>query len=116
MNDDFNSPIAIAQLFEGAKLINSIAAGKKQINESNLEKFKQVFKAFYFDILGLEIEGKTESENEVTDELMDLIIQFRQAAKAERDYATADKIRDKLKELNIVIKDQKDGASWEYEN
>jgi cysteinyl-tRNA synthetase len=116
MNDDFNSPIVIAQLFEGAKLINSIADGKKKINEANLEKFKKAFKDFYFDILGLEIEEKAEVSNEVTDELMDLIIQFRQAAKEERDYATADKIRDKLKELNIVIKDRKDGASWEYED
>ncbi|MAY84143.1 MAG: cysteine--tRNA ligase [Flavobacteriales bacterium] len=116
MNDDFNSPIAIAQLFEGAKLINSVADGKKQINQENLDKLKKAFKDFYFDILGLEIEGKAEVDNEVTDELMQLIIQFRQAAKEERDYATADKIRDKLKEMKIVIKDHKDGASWEYED
>jgi len=116
MNDDFNSPMVIAQLFEGAKLINSISAGKKSIDQENLEKFKKEFKAFYFKVLGLEIEEKAQVENEVTDELMDLIIQFRQAAKEERDFTTADKIRDKLKELNIVIKDHKKGASWEYED
>lgn len=116
MNDDFNSPIAIAQLFEAAKIINSIAAGKSQITEEDLVDFKKTFKVFYYDILGLELEVSGEKGAEITDELMQLIIEFRQAAKSEKDYATADKIRDKLKELNIVIKDQKEGASWDYEN
>jgi len=118
MNDDFNSPIAIAQLFEGLKLINSISDGKVKINDQELNKFKETFHLFFFDILGLSIESNSSSDDksELTNELMELIIQFRQAAKSERDFATADKIRDKLKELNIVIKDHKDGANWEYEN
>lgn len=116
MNDDFNSPIAIAHLFEGLKLINSVADGKSQMNAEDLEKFKKYFKLFYFDILGLNTEEVKQESSEITDELMELIIQFRQAAKSEKDYATADKIRDKLKELNITIKDTKEGASWEYEN
>ncbi len=116
MNDDFNSPIVIAQLFEGLKTINQIAEGKVKISEGELKKFTDAFKLFYYDILGLQLEEQATADNEITNELMDLIIQFRQAAKSERDFATADKIRDRLKELNIVIKDQKDGASWEYEN
>ena len=54
--------------------------------------------------------------NEITDELMELILDFRKAAKEQRDWGTADKIRDKLKELNIGIKDGKDGAIWEFES
>ena len=116
MNDDFNSPIAIAHLFDGVKLINSIADGKKKISADQLEQFRSTFKSFYFDILGLQVDAEEASGDDITDELMQLIIEFRQAAKAEKDYSTADKIRDRLKEMNIVIKDQKDGASWEYEN
>lgn len=116
MNDDFNSPILIARLFDGAKIINSVSHGKMKISAENLNALKKAFNDFYFNVLGLEIESKANADHEVTNELMELIIQFRQAAKSEKDYATADKIRDKLKELNIVIKDQKEGASWEYEN
>lgn len=116
MNDDFNSPIAIAQLFEGLKIISSIHEGKIKIKEEELNKFQDTFKLFFYEILGLQIEENLVQNSEITDELMELIIQFRQAAKAERDFATADKIRDKLKELNIAIKDQKDGATWDYEN
>lgn len=116
MNDDFNSPIAIAQLFEGLKWINSIADSKMKIQEEELIKFKKKFREFFFDILGLRLEEENIEGSEITNELMELIIEFRQAAKSERDFTTADKIRDKLKELNIIIKDQKDGAIWEYEN
>ena len=62
------------------------------------------------------MEETAAQSNEITDELMELILDFRKAAKDQRDWATADKIRDKLKELKIGIKDSKDGAVWEFEN
>ena len=116
MNDDFNSPIAIAGLFDGLKLIAAVETGKESISSNDLEELKQLYSTFFFDILGLELEENTSESNEVTDELMSLILAFRKAAKEQKDWSTADKIRDKLKELNIGIKDSKDGATWEFEN
>lgn len=116
MNDDFNSPIAIAKLFDGIKMVASIEKGEQSISEADLDALKKLYKTFYFDILGLELEVKSEENNAVTEELMELILAFRKAAKEQKDFATADKIRDKLKELNINIKDSKDGAEWSFEN
>jgi cysteinyl-tRNA synthetase len=116
MNDDFNSPIAISKLFDSLKMVAAIEAGEEKITLDDLERFINLFNAFFFDILGLEIEESGAQSNEITDELMELILDFRKAAKNQRDWGTADKIRDKLKELNIGIKDGKDGAIWEFEN
>ena len=115
MNDDFNSPIAISKLFDSLKMVAAIEAGEETITKEDLELFNGLFNTFFFDILGLEIEESGGQSNEITDELMALILDFRTAAKEQRDWGTADKIRDKLKELNIGIKDSKNGASWEFE-
>ena len=115
MNDDFNSPIAIAGLFDGLKLISAVETGKESISAADLEELKELYRTFFFDILGLQLEDNSTESNEVTDELMSLILDFRKAAKEQKDWLTADKIRDKLKELNIGIKDSKDGATWEFE-
>ncbi|MEQ8910399.1 MAG: cysteine--tRNA ligase [Vicingaceae bacterium] len=116
MDDDFNSPIAIAQLFEGVKWINALESKKESLKEEDLNKFKKVFKAFYFNVLGLMNEGDAEEEHEVVDELMQMVLDFRKAAKVQKDYQTADQIRDRLKELKIAVKDGKDGAEWYFEN
>lgn len=115
MNDDFNSPIAIAQLFEGLKWISALESDQESLSEDDLKRFKHSYRTFFFDILGLKIEEITSQSNEVMDDIMDLVLAFRKAAKEQKDYATADKIRDKLKEMNIVIKDGKDGAEWHFE-
>lgn len=115
MDDDFNSPIVISKLFDGLKMIASIEKGEKQISSSDLDQLKEIYQTFFFDILGLQLESGTTESNDVTDHLMELILDFRAAAKAEKNYAVADKIRDKLKEINIGIKDGKDGAEWTYE-
>jgi len=116
MNDDFNSPMAIAKLFDGLKWINTIKKGDKTISKDDLEKLKSIYSTFYFDILGLKLEENSAHDNEITDELMDLILAFRKAAKEQKDFTTADKIRDKLKGLNIIIKDSKDGVEWSFES
>ena len=116
MNDDFNSPMAIAKLFDGLKWINSIIKGDNTISKNDLEKLKTIYNVFYYDILGLQLEEGSNAENEITEELMDLILAFRKAAKEEKDFTTADKIRDKLGKLNIIIKDGKDGAEWSFES
>jgi cysteinyl-tRNA synthetase len=119
MDDDFNSPIAIAHLFDAAKWINNLKEGKEQLTEADLEQFKKVVHLFVFDILGLKQEANTEGDggsNSVTNALMDLVLEFRASAKENKNYAMADQIRDRLKALNIQIKDGKEGAQWEYED
>lgn len=117
MNDDFNSPVAIAHLFDSLKWMAAIDEGKEQLSEADLNQFKAIFKSFYFDVLGLSEEEKTESSQEgLIPNLMKLVLDFRESAKAQKDYATADKIRDELNSLNITVKDGKDGAAWHFES
>lgn len=118
MNDDFNTPITIAHLFDGVKTINNIKSGTATITREALIKLKKHYHCFVFDIFGLQKEERSENdlqENNV-DGLMNLIIHIRQTAKAEKNWTTADLIRDELKKLNITIQDTKDGATWNIEN
>ncbi|MDP3463152.1 MAG: cysteine--tRNA ligase [Bacteroidales bacterium] len=112
MNDDFNSPVVIANLFEAVRIINSAKDGLAAINQQDLDQLQQLFKVFVFDILGLIAEGSS-SNHAIVDGLMQTIIQLRQDARARKDYATSDIIRDKLNNLSIVLKDGKEGTSWE---
>ena len=109
MNDDFNSPILIAELFEAVKLINGINDGKVQISVTDLASLSQFVKQMVFDVLGLKSEG-----NEGTElaPLMDLVIKLRNEAKAKQDYATSDKIRIALQEAGIQLNDSKEGTTW----
>ncbi|MCL3779972.1 cysteine--tRNA ligase [Prolixibacteraceae bacterium JC049] len=115
MNDDINSPILIAHLFDGVKMINSISDGKATINADDLAKLQQLYQAFVFDILGLEATeaGSSNDDSEKMDGVMQLLLEMRQSAKTNKDWATADKIRDELKSIGIEIKDTKEGATWE---
>lgn len=116
MNDDFNTPITIAHLFDGVKMINSINDGKENISAIDLKKLKTHYQTFVFDILGLkEEEASGSSENGITKEIMSLIINIRKQSKENKDWTTADLIRDELKKLNISIKDNADGSTWSYE-
>ncbi len=114
MNDDLNSPIAIAKLFDAVKIINSLNDNKVEIGKEELEKFQAFYPLFLNDILGLtEIQTDAKShQDESTDEIMDLVLQLRQDARKNKDFATSDKIRDELKNINIEIKDTPDGAKW----
>ncbi|WP_297089254.1 cysteine--tRNA ligase [uncultured Draconibacterium sp.] len=113
LNDDLNSPIAIAHLFDGVKLINSVKAGTEKISQSDLEDLKAFFNKVVFDILGLKEEGAVESgNNEVLAGAVELLINLRKDAKANKDWGTADKIRDELGAIGVEIKDTKDGVEW----
>jgi cysteinyl-tRNA synthetase len=112
MNDDFNCPILIANLFEAVTFINTAVIGTATITESDLKLFSEKLKAFVFDVLGFVSEGKS-ANNEVTGNLMELLLSIRNEAKLKKDFATSDLIRNKLQEMNITVKDGKDGASWE---
>ena len=114
MDDDLNSPIVISHLFEAAKAINSIHAGTAKINASDLAELKSVFHSYAFDILGLREEEQeaAASGGEAFEGAVNLLLQLRQEAKANKDWATADKIRNRLSELGFTLKDTKDGTEW----
>ncbi len=111
MNDDFNSPVAIASLFEAVRIINSVKEGHSQINAEELEQLKKLYRSFVFDILGL-VSEEAGNDHQLVDGLMQTIIQLRQDARTRKDYATSDLIRDKLTSLNIEVKDGKEGTVW----
>ena len=112
MNDDLNSPILIACLFEGVRIINSAADGKERLNEAELAMLKEIFNTFLFEILGLKDE-KGSDQHETIDGLMQLILSIRQKSRETKDWGTSDQIRDTLQKLNITVKDGKEGSTWE---
>ena len=115
MNDDFNTPILIANLFEGVRVINLLKNNKEHISETDLNKLKSVFNNFIIDILGLKDDTKN-NNNDLTKELMALVLKLRNTAKKNKDYTASDLIRDELENLNIKIKDEREGTSWKLES
>jgi len=116
MDDDLNTPILISQLFEGVRMINSIAAGKEQIDTEQLDKLKKLYHDFVFDILGLKTEGETVGkDHEVLGKVLDMVMSIRTEAKQKKDWATSDKIRDELKAAGVQVKDTKEGYEWNIE-
>ena len=109
MNDDFNSPVLLAELFEASRFINSTYDGKSTISTADLEGLRKLMNAFVFDVLGLK-----EEDNQAGDmgKLMELIIGLRSEAKTTKDYATSDKIRNALQAIGIQLKDSKEETSW----
>ncbi len=115
INDDLNTPILIAHLFDGVKMINSIQDGKATISASDLTELKKLYSTFTFDILGLQAEsGSKANDGESTlKEVVDLLLNLRIEAKNNKDWATSDKIRNSLTQMGFEIKDTKDGFEWE---
>ncbi len=111
LNDDFNSPIAISILFESVKWVNALKENKVSISGAAKEKFIRDFGNILFDILGI-LKEPVQQDAGLTGELMELILSLRQDAKSKKDFATSDMIRNKLQNLNISIKDTKEGATW----
>jgi cysteinyl-tRNA synthetase len=112
MNDDFNSPILIAHLFDGVKTINSIKDGKMKIDEENLAMLKELYLDFVNDILGLKAEEASSDQDELSAKLIETLLELRQEAKLNKDFNTADKIRDQLTGMGIMLKDTKEGTEW----
>jgi cysteinyl-tRNA synthetase len=112
MNDDFNSPILIAHLFEASKHINQMKSGNASLTSQDLELLKKTMFEFIYDVLGLE---RTETSNSGSNKLegaVELLIQLRQEARANKDFAMSDKIRDELAAKGIQLKDGKDGTTF----
>jgi cysteinyl-tRNA synthetase len=113
LNDDLNSPIAIAHLFDGVKMINSVKAGTEKISATDLAEMKLFYHSVVFDILGLKPEQTADSgESEILAGVVELLINVRNEAKANKNWATSDKIRNELNNLGIELKDTKDGVEW----
>lgn len=113
LNDDLNSPILIAHLFDAVKAINSAADGKLSFTEQDIQKLNNLMGLFVNDILGLQVEEKSEGNSELLNKVMSVVLKIRQEAKNNKDWATSDKIRDELAAVGITVKDGKEGASWE---
>jgi cysteinyl-tRNA synthetase len=112
MNDDFNTPILIAQLFEGIRFVNLINDGKETITENDLNELKATLNGFIFDVLGITDEQTTNDNSEKLEGVVNLMIQMRNEARANKDFALSDQIRDQLLSVGIQLKDGKDGTSF----
>ena len=112
MDDDLNTPVTIGYLFDGVRIINLLNDGKESISKADLEELKSVYNDYVFDILGLMDDNNTGSEKELSNNLINMLLDIRLEAKSKKDFETSDKIRDKLNKLGIEIKDKKDGFEW----
>ncbi len=112
MNDDFNSPVLIAHLFEAVKNINLIKEGKESLTKADLEEFKEVLNDFIFDVLGLENTTLTDNSSGQISGVVKMLIEIRDKARADKDWELSDKIRDELLDLGIQLKDSKEGTNF----
>ena len=113
MNDDFNTPILIAHLFDAVKFINQLKDNKATVSANDLVVLTNTMHAFAFDVLGLTTtsEGTAGGDDKLSDTVQ-LLIELRAKARADRDFALSDKIRDELAAIGIVLKDGKDGTTF----
>lgn len=112
MNDDFNSPILIAHLFEAVRIINSANDNKLQLTQNDLTSLKNIYQHFVFDIMGLKKSPENSKSAKALKEVMDLVIDIRAKAKNEKNFPLSDAIRDKLTKAGVQIKDGKEGSTW----
>ncbi len=110
--DDFNSPILIAHLFEAVKWIFQVKNGEEKISIDELHELKTLMNAFVFDVLGLRNEEQAAGNNDKLDGVVQLLINMRMEARANKDWALSDKIRDELSAIGIQLKDGKEGTSY----
>jgi cysteinyl-tRNA synthetase len=112
MNDDFNTPILIAQLFEGVRFINLLKEGKETLNAADLSSFTKAMHGFVFDVLGLEDEKVSDSTTDKLEGTINMLIEMRKQARDNKNFALSDAIRDQLIALGIQLKDGKEGTSF----
>ena len=113
MNDDLNTPVMIAQLFDGVRTINSANDGKAQLTAASIERLKVLYRTMMQDVLGIRDE-EMKKDDGLSNELMNVLLAMRADAKANKDFATSDRIRDTLAAIGISIKDTKDGTTWSH--
>ena len=111
MNDDFNSPVLIAQLFEAVKYVNLLIEKKETLTAEDVEEFKSTIHMFVFEVLGLQNEVKQNSTDKISG-VVEMLINMRKDARDNKDWALSDKIRDELSSLGIQLKDGKEGTTF----
>jgi cysteinyl-tRNA synthetase len=112
MNDDFNTSVLIAHLFDALKIINSANDKKTKLTQDDIDLLKTIYQDFVFDVLGLKNEKTDSKTSEALSKVMELIIDIRAKVKADKNFELSDKIRDKLTDAGIQIKDTKEGTAW----
>jgi len=113
MNDDFNSPILIAHLFEATKFINGVKDGNEKISDADKTTLKETMRIFIFDVMGLEdVIQESAGDSGKLEGAVNLLIQLRNQARANKDWAKSDQIRDQLLEAGIQLKDSSEGTTY----
>jgi cysteinyl-tRNA synthetase len=113
LNDDFNTPIVLAHLFDLSRLLNQVNDGKEQLSDDDISFTKSLMQTYMFDLFGLRVD-EHKDDSKLINYLMDTILKIRQTAKDKKDYQTSDQIRNDLNKMNIQIKDTKDGVKWGF--
>jgi cysteinyl-tRNA synthetase len=112
MNDDFNTPILIAELFSAVKFVNQVKDGKASITKDGLELLSTTMNAFVYDVLGLLYVSSGNESSEKLSDTVEVLIKLRAEARANKNFALSDKIRDELLAVGIQLKDGKDGTAF----
>ena len=112
MNDDFNTPILIANIFDAVKFINQVSNGKAKISKFDCDKLLSILNSFMFEIMGLEKNIKSKKVNDKTNEILEILLKLRDDARLNKNYELSDKIRDMLNNKGIVINDSENNTSY----
>lgn len=112
MNDDFNTSVLIAHLFDAARIVNSANDKKLNLTQADIDLLKKIYDDFVFDVLGLKHEESNGRMDKAFSQVMDLVLEMRAKAKTGKDFKLSDEIRDKLLAAGIQIKDSKEGTTW----
>jgi cysteinyl-tRNA synthetase len=112
LNDDFNTPILIAELFNSVKFINQVKLGKAKISAKDLKVIQEKFNEFVFDILGLENNNGSDSNSDKLDSAINLLIELRNEARLNKNYVLSDKIRDNLSKGGITLNDSNNETTY----
>lgn len=113
MDDDLNTPMVLAHLFDAIKIINSVVDDTTKLDADQIATLKHLFNLFLIELLGVRIEGDgSQSQAKPLQKAVDLLMEIRANAKANKDWATSDLIRDKLASYGFEIKDTKNGVEW----
>ncbi len=114
LDDDLNTPVAIGHLFDLCRIVNQVNDGTAKATEADIERIKQLFSTFLFDILGVAAPDAAGADVDLRpyEQAVDLLLQVRAESKAKKDWATSDLIRDRMAEIGFNVKDTKEGAEW----
>ncbi|MCG8700937.1 MAG: cysteine--tRNA ligase [Bacteroidales bacterium] len=116
LSDDFNTPIAIANLFDGVKQINNLKEKRESISQGDLDDIKSFYHTIVFDVLGLSAsESNSDNGSDLSSQTIEMLLNIRLDAKKNKNFALSDTIRDQLNKIGVTIKDTKDGFEWEVE-